>query len=828
MPSVFIWFVLLSHRVLVPAQAQTMNGSSFSCTGYQECKNLKMQCNDAQDCLVVCAGNNACDSANITAPSNANLFVECSSYQSCIYAYIYGPSIGNLIVNCTSDDQSTCVRLEIHVPCPRSTTSEFSIACFERILCILSMYFLVKYISKQGTIMACLLCVVHVTNATTCSVTLSSHYYWTGPSSYISSLNGEWTATGIQDAETYYVKDTDYLYFLSLNVRWYIGPTLGSTTVLRYCVGTDLFTCPWYDWDPSVSQWVLDSTATVSTSTCVQVRLQDPYIFVNVLKTWDEAEDYCQSMYDSHLATIEDDLSAQALLDGCSFCTDDFLWMGLNDQAVEGTWEYADGTACPGCATSPYWNDGEPNNSGDEDCAEVYLRSTIYNMLNDGICTNDQAFACNKPTADVLPFSIDGDDVATVTQFEMTAGGSTVTLSTDDELIFYDPGAGISVTITMTYEFDSNDASIYCPGCYRQVAMTVDGASRPCYHFIPYTSLTTQTLSVTYTSDGSARNIMADVGFMNSCGDVFDGYTIGIVAATTTPSPTAHPTFHPSTSPTQTTSAPSASPTVYTGYGYVGCFADDDTRAFEYWPEPQVPGFTAGECYSICINSDYKKYFGLQNGGECFCSNSYDLATQYGTSSNCPPSQLGDIWANDVFEIYQTPTATPTKHPTDSPTLHPSTSPTTAHPTTHPTVHPTTAYPTAYPTYIFVNVLKTWDEAEDYCQSMYDSHLATIEDDLSAQALLDGCSFCTDDFLWMGLNDQAVEGTWEYADGTACPGCATSPYWNDGEPNNSPGGIDGAGDEDCAGVYIAPGYTIYNMLNDGICTNDQAFACNKP
>eukprot|EP01083_Nonionella_stella_P165057 548139_1 len=299
MPSVFIWFVLLSHRVLVPAQAQTMNGSSFSCTGYQECKNMKMQCNDAQDCLVVCAGNNACDSANITAPSNANLFVECSSYQSCIYAYIYGPSIGNLIVNCTSDDQSTCVRLEIHVPCPRSTTSEFSIACFERILCILSMYFLVKYISKQGTIMACLLCVVHVTNATTCSVTLSSHYYWTGPSSYLSSLNGEWTATGIQDAETYYVKDTDYLYFLSLNVRWYIGPTLGSTTVLRYCVGTDLFTCPWYDWDPSVSQWVLDSTATVSTPTCVQ----DAYIYVNVLKTWDEAEDYCQSMYHSHLAT---------------------------------------------------------------------------------------------------------------------------------------------------------------------------------------------------------------------------------------------------------------------------------------------------------------------------------------------------------------------------------------------------------------------------------------------------------------------------------------------------------------------------------------------
>eukprot|EP01083_Nonionella_stella_P270576 916410_1 len=189
----------------------------------------------------------------------------------------------------------------------------------------------------------------------------------------------------------------------------------------------------------------------------------------------------------SHLATIEADLSAQVLLDALSFCTDEHLWIGLNDQAVEGTWEYADGTACPGCATSPYWNDGEPNNSGDEDCAEVYLRSTIYNMLNDVICTNDRAFACNKPTAYPIAY----------------------------------------------------------PTAY----------------------------------------------------------------------PTAHPTVHPTT-----------------------------TR------------------------------------------------------------------------------------PTIHPTVHPA--------TVHPTSHPTTASP-----YIFVNVLKTWDEAEDYCQSMYDSHLATIEDDLSAQALLDGCSF---------------------------------------------------------------------------------------
>eukprot|EP01083_Nonionella_stella_P297847 1011226_1 len=113
MPSVFLWFVLLSHQMIVPAQAQTMNGSSFSCTGYQEC--LDIQCNDDQDCFVACAGDYACNTANIHAPSNANLFVECSSTRSCYTATIYGPSIGNLTVNCTIG-RYTCYDVTIHGP----------------------------------------------------------------------------------------------------------------------------------------------------------------------------------------------------------------------------------------------------------------------------------------------------------------------------------------------------------------------------------------------------------------------------------------------------------------------------------------------------------------------------------------------------------------------------------------------------------------------------------------------------------------------------------------------------------------------------------------
>eukprot|EP01083_Nonionella_stella_P175490 611281_1 len=439
-------------------------------------------------------------------------------------------------------------------------------------------------------------------------------------------------------------------------------------------------------------------------------------------------------MYDSHLATIEDDLSAQVLLDGLSFCTDEHLWIGLNDQAVEGTWEYADGTACPGCATSPYWHDDEPNNVGNEDCAEVYLRSTIYNMLNDVICTNDRAFACNKPTAYPIAYP-----TAYPTAHPSTAH----------------PTAHPTVHPTTTRP---------------TIHPTVHPATvHPTSH--PTTASPTVHPSVSPTTTQP---------------------TIQPSTHPTTANPTAHPiTAHPTLNPTI---PPTVHPTVSTVH---------PTNQPTFAPITAYPTVHPTTVHPT-VNPSI-----------------HPTTTHPTIHPTMAPTTAYPTTAYPTLNpTISLTSANPTVNPTIAPTtVKPTVHPITAHPTLNPTITPTTGNPTVNPT-IAPTTVKP--------QSMYDSHLATIEDDLSAQALLDGCSFCTDDFLWMGLNDQAVEGTWEYADGTACPGCATSPYWNDGEPNNSPGGIDGAGDEDCAGVYIAPGYTIYNMLNDGICTNDRAFACNKP
>ena len=52
-----------------------------------------------------------------------------------------------------------------------------------------------------------------------------------------------------------------------------------------------------------------------------------------------------------------------------------YFWIGINDLAAEGTFQYATG----GDLVYTNWNAGEPNNSGDEDCVEFYNGLTAWN-----------------------------------------------------------------------------------------------------------------------------------------------------------------------------------------------------------------------------------------------------------------------------------------------------------------------------------------------------------------------------------------------------------------------------------------------------------------
>ncbi|XP_053474879.1 C-type lectin domain family 4 member M-like [Ictalurus furcatus] len=69
-------------------------------------------------------------------------------------------------------------------------------------------------------------------------------------------------------------------------------------------------------------------------------------------------------------------------------------WIGLSDGAVERDWKWVDGTPL----TTAYWADGEPNNDGDEDCAEM-INSPNGKLWNDSKCSHEALWICEKRVA---------------------------------------------------------------------------------------------------------------------------------------------------------------------------------------------------------------------------------------------------------------------------------------------------------------------------------------------------------------------------------------------------------------------------------------------
>jgi cysteine-rich repeat protein len=98
-------------------------------------------------------------------------------------------------------------------------------------------------------------------------------------------------------------------------------------------------------------------------------------------RTWSEARDHCEGS-NMDLVTVDSAADNEQLADSVRFGS---IWIGLNDRRVEDEWQWH-GRA------SAYrnWNDGEPNNTGDEDCAEFQSNGG----WNDANCGADRWFYC--------------------------------------------------------------------------------------------------------------------------------------------------------------------------------------------------------------------------------------------------------------------------------------------------------------------------------------------------------------------------------------------------------------------------------------------------
>eukprot|EP01083_Nonionella_stella_P094836 266189_1 len=203
---------------------------------------------------------------------------------------------------------------------------------------------------------------------------------------------------------------SDQGYEDSVDVIWMFDDSISQQTSLKHGVSRSGILR-----SPSNHVMVLggrddvDSTLLVIDTIQVLTSTESQYIAVDISKSWEDAQEYCQSEYGTDLATICDDYAAQQLVDLiiANGWSGNNVWIGLNDRENEGNFVWADGL-CSYYDPSDLWNGGEPNNNapGGEDCAIVILndKTDIYQILNDYTCTHTLRFVCNSIlTDDIIP-----------------------------------------------------------------------------------------------------------------------------------------------------------------------------------------------------------------------------------------------------------------------------------------------------------------------------------------------------------------------------------------------------------------------------------------
>ena len=114
---------------------------------------------------------------------------------------------------------------------------------------------------------------------------------------------------------------------------------------------------------------------------------------------WSNAQNFCR-WSGGDLVTIDDAAENGFVVSMISSNS----WIGANDIATEGVWTWSDGTPW----SYSNWSSGEPNNSKNEDCAELYPAGT----WNDKSCGNYLNFVCERSNTPRCEYRIRMEDTS--------------------------------------------------------------------------------------------------------------------------------------------------------------------------------------------------------------------------------------------------------------------------------------------------------------------------------------------------------------------------------------------------------------------------------
>ncbi|XP_071355031.1 macrophage mannose receptor 1-like [Trachinotus anak] len=113
-------------------------------------------------------------------------------------------------------------------------------------------------------------------------------------------------------------------------------------------------------------------------------------------RPWNEARQFCKNQGGdlAVIESVEKNMGVTNLINSYNDPTRPLsqsgFWIGLRDVEEEGIWKWLDGRRL----YEGYWNDGEPNNQNNEDCAATYPRSNHFMAWNDAPCSYNLKWIC--------------------------------------------------------------------------------------------------------------------------------------------------------------------------------------------------------------------------------------------------------------------------------------------------------------------------------------------------------------------------------------------------------------------------------------------------
>ncbi|KAA8582253.1 CD209 antigen isoform X2 [Etheostoma spectabile] len=122
------------------------------------------------------------------------------------------------------------------------------------------------------------------------------------------------------------------------------------------------------------------------------------FAFLDTLsrRSWQEARQFCTNL-GGDLAVVDNRETHLAISELINTYQDQTIeisirgfWIGLRDVEQEGIWKWLDGRTL----NEGFWNNGEPNNIGNEDCAAAYPRSNPLLSWNDAPCNYELKWIC--------------------------------------------------------------------------------------------------------------------------------------------------------------------------------------------------------------------------------------------------------------------------------------------------------------------------------------------------------------------------------------------------------------------------------------------------